>query len=312
MTLEIYQIVLLICVGGLVGISMSFVGQTGQGVVIPVVLLITGDVLLAIAVSVLNDLITAAAASIGYIRKKQFYLRKDTFLIILIALGGSFLGVIILMTTPLGSVFGWALPAFLIILGYGIFKTGFPTSESLKKTVLKLTKSIMKNKYDDAKLAELEQQINEQVDSDDDEIKGVFDQSSKIFYILAIIFGTYVGINSGMFGANSGFIITLILVMLYGYPLKKGVGTALILSISLCIFTFIIYQVLGGIFKPGQSFFNLEITLFLGIGSVIVALIMPLYIQKLSQKTMGTAMGLIIIILGITCLAFFIIGLFTP
>ena len=217
------------------------------------------------------------------------------------------------MTTPLGSVFGWALPAFLIILGFGIFRAGFPTSESLKKTVLKLTKRIMKNKYDDAKLAELEQQINEQVDSDDDdEIKGVFDQSSKIFYILAIIFGIYVGINSGMFGANSGFIITLILVMLYGYPLKKGVGTALLLSICLCVFTFLIYQVLGGVFKPGQSFFNLEITLFLGIGSVITALIMPLYIQKLSPKTMGKAMGIIIIILGLTCLVFFFIGLFTP
>ena len=308
MTLEIFQIVLLICVGGLVGVSMSFVGQTGQGVVIPVVLLITGDVLLAIAVSVLNDLITAAAASIGYIRKKQFYLRKDTFLIILIALGGSFLGVIVLMTTALGSVFGWALPAFLIVLGLGIFRAGFPTSESLKKTVLKLTKRIMKNKYDDVKLAELEKQINEQVDADHDEIKGVFDQSSRIFYVLAILFGTYVGINSGMFGANSGFIITLILVMLYGYPLKKGVGTALILSIFLCVFTFIIYQVLGGIFKPGQSFFNLEITLYLAIGSVIAALIMPHYIQKLSALTMGKAMGAIIMLLGVVCLVFFFIS----
>ena len=308
MTLEIFQIVLLICVGGLVGVSMSFVGQTGQGVVIPVVLLITGDVLLAIAVSVLNDLITAAAASIGYIRKKQFYLRKDTFLIILIALGGSFLGVIVLMTTALGSVFGWALPAFLIVLGLGIFRAGFPTSESLKKTVLKLTKRIMKNKYDDVKLAELEKQINEQVDADHDDIKGVFDQSSRIFYVLAILFGTYVGINSGMFGANSGFIITLILVMLYGYPLKKGVGTALILSIFLCVFTFIIYQVLGGIFKPGQSFFNLEITLYLAIGSVIAALIMPHYIQKLSALTMGKAMGAIIMLLGVVCLVFFFIS----
>ncbi len=308
MTLEIYQIVLLICVGGLVGISMSFVGQTGQGVVIPVVLLITGDVLLAIAVSVLNDLITAAAASIGYIRKRQYFLRKDTFLIILIALGGSLLGVIVLMTTPLGSVFGWALPAFLIILGFGIFRAGFPTSESLKKTVLKLTKRIMKNKYDEAKLVELEQQISEQVDADHDEIRGVFDQSSRIFYILALIFGTYVGINSGMFGANSGFIITLILVMLYGYPLKKGVGTALLLSISMCVFTFIFYQVLGGVFKPGQSFFNLEITLFLAIGSVVVALVMPLYIQKLSAKTMGKAMGIIIMILGLVCLTFFFIS----
>ena len=111
-----------------------------------------------------------------------------------------------------------------------------------------------------------------------------------------------------MFGANSGFIITLILVMLYGYPLKKGVGTALILSICMCVFTFIIYQVLGGIFKPDQAFFNLEITLSLAIGSVICALIMPLYIQKLSAKTMGKTMGMIIVILGLVCLVFFFIS----
>jgi uncharacterized membrane protein YfcA len=305
--LEIYQIILLICVGCLVGISMSFVGQTGQGIVIPVVLLITGDVLLAIAVSVLNDLITATGASLGYIRKKQYYLRKDIFLIILIALFGSFIGVFLLMTTPLGSAFGIFLPIVLIVLGVTIFKAGFPTSESLKKSVLKLTRRIMKNKYDDIKLAELEQQINEQLDGDGNEINGIFDKSSKLFYILAIIFGTYVGINSGMFGANSGFIITLILVMLYGYPLKKGVGTALILSVSMCVFTFIIYQVLGSVFKQ-QLYINLEITVFLGIGSFIVALIMPLYIQKLSAKTMGKTSGIIMLILGLTCLVFYFIS----
>ena len=37
MTLEFYQIVILISIGALVGISISFIGQTGLGIVLPIV-----------------------------------------------------------------------------------------------------------------------------------------------------------------------------------------------------------------------------------------------------------------------------------
>ena len=68
MVLELYQIILLLIVGAFVGIGMSFVGQTGQGVVMPIILLLTGNVFLAIAINLLNDLITAGTVSITYIR----------------------------------------------------------------------------------------------------------------------------------------------------------------------------------------------------------------------------------------------------
>jgi len=51
MVLEIYQIVILISIGALVGISISFIGQTGMGIVFPIILLFTGDVFLAIAIN---------------------------------------------------------------------------------------------------------------------------------------------------------------------------------------------------------------------------------------------------------------------
>ncbi|MHA1105373.1 MAG: hypothetical protein ACTSPN_06585, partial [Promethearchaeota archaeon] len=110
MALEVYQIVVLISIGALVGISISFIGQTGLGIVLPIILLLTGDVFLAIAVNLLNDLITTAAVSIGYLRKKQFKIRVDTFIIMIIAVFVSFIGVFILMTTPLGNIFGWFIP----------------------------------------------------------------------------------------------------------------------------------------------------------------------------------------------------------
>ena len=106
MSLEIYQIITLLLIGALVGISISFVGQTGQGVVLPIVLLLTGDAFLAIAINLLNDFITSIFVSIVYIRKKEFKIRKDTLIIIIVALLFSLLGVFILLITPIGNIYG--------------------------------------------------------------------------------------------------------------------------------------------------------------------------------------------------------------
>ncbi len=306
MSLEIYHIILLILLGALVGISMSFVGQTGQGVVIPSVFLITGDILLAIAVSVLNDLITAAAVSIGYLKNKQFKFRKDTLILVVIAMIGSFFGVLILMTTPFGNIFGIILPIFIIGFGLIILKNGFPTTESLKTTVMNIAKKVLKKeKYEEVREG-FEKKLEAQTVSGLDEIDGIIPTGSRLFYYLAIGLGFYIGINSGVFGANSGFIITLVLVMLYGYPLKKGVGTALLLSILVCISTFMIYQILGITIRR-QFYFHIEITMFLAIGSVITGLFASSYIQKLSAKAMGRGMAIAIISLGLVSLIFYFI-----
>ncbi len=304
MSLELYQILLLIAVGALVGISMSFLGQTGQGVVIPAVLLITGDVLLAIAISVLNDLITASSVGIGYVKNRQFKFRKDILLLVIVAIFGSFLGVLILMTTPLGNIFGWALPVVIILLGLIILKNGFPTSETLKKMAKNIAQKVLKNRGDEERLALLDKKFEEQNVVGEEEIQGIIPPNSRLFYILAIGFGFYVGLNSGMFGANSGMILALVLIMLYGYPLKKGVGTALMLSIIVCIFTFFIYQFLGFAIK-GRGYFNLEITLYLAIGAVTTGLFASTFVQKMSAKAMGRGMAIAMLALGTVSLMFY-------
>jgi uncharacterized membrane protein YfcA len=223
MPLDIYQIILLIFIGMLVGISMSFIGQTGQGVVVPLILLINGNVLLAIAVNVINDLIAALAVSINYVRKKQYYFDKKILILVLISLIFSFLGILILMLTPLSTIFGWFLPAFIIFLGSTILSRGFPTSESLKKTINKISKRISKKKVENNKSGEIEIQNKKDQIIDDDTFNSVITPYSKLFFLLAIILGILVGFNSGMFGANSGLIIALVLIILYGYQLKKSV-----------------------------------------------------------------------------------------
>jgi uncharacterized membrane protein YfcA len=306
MSLELYQIILLIVIGALVGISVSFIGQTGQGVVFPLVFLITRDVFLAIAVNVLNDLITASCTSIMFIKNKQFKVRKDILLLVVIAVIVAFFGVFILMTTPLGSIFGWFLPIFITVLGLIFVKIGFPTKESVKKSVQKIAFRALKKRRDELKLAELEKKINVQLEIETDEIEGVIPTNSRIFYILAIGFGVFMGVNSGMFGANSGLVIVLALIILYGYPLKKAVGTGLILSILVSVSTFIIYQILGYAIK-NQFYYNLEITLFLAIGSIITGVSTSFFIQKISAKVMGRLMGLVMVLLGIVSFTFYFI-----
>ena len=306
MGLEIYQIVILISIGALVGISISFIGQTGLGIVLPIVLLFTGDVFLAIAINLLNDLITSATVSIGYLKKKQFKIRLDIFIIIIIGIGTTFFGVLILMTTPLGSIYGWFIPIFIMFLGFLFLKRGFPTSESVKKTVQNLSRKIMKKTKNEGDLAELEKKIDEQLDSEIDSIQGFISRGSRIYYLLALGFGLFVGVNSGLFGASSGLVFVLALVIIYGYPLKKGVGTALILSIIISFCTFSFYQILGLTIK-GEIYFNFEISFYLAIGSIISGIIASTYVQKLSAKTMGRVVGLVIFVLGSLSLTFYFI-----
>ncbi|MCK4284775.1 MAG: sulfite exporter TauE/SafE family protein [Candidatus Lokiarchaeota archaeon] len=306
MSLEIYQIITLLLIGALVGISISFVGQTGQGVVLPIVLLLTGDAFLAIAINLLNDFITSIFVSIVYIRKKEFKIRKDTLIIIIVALLFSLLGVFILLITPIGNIYGWFIPLFITILGFVFLYRGFPTTETLRRTAYNLSQKFLKKSSNTEIFNKKEKKPDEKFGTEVD-IQGFILSGSKLFYILALVFGIIIGLNSGLFGANSGFIIVLALVVIYGYPIKKGVGTALMLSIVMCLGTFLVYQFLGITIK-GQFFFDLEISLFLAIGSIITGIIASLYVQRLSAKTMGRGVGIIIFMLGIISLIIYFIS----
>ncbi len=278
MALEIFQVIILLIVGALVGISISFIGQTGQGIVLPIILLFTGDVFLAIAVNLLNDVITSASVSIGYLRKKEFKIRIDILIIMSIAILISLIGIIIVMTTALGEIFGWFIPLFIMILGLLFLKRGFPSHESVKKIVQNIAHKTRKTEKNEELIAELDLKIDEQLSIKVDTIQGFISPGSKLFYVLAITFGVLIGLNSGLFGASSGFIFVLALVILYGYPLKKGVGTALVLSIVIGFSTFLLYQILGVIIK-GQLFINFELSFYLAIGSIISGLITSIYVQ---------------------------------
>ena len=125
----------------------------------------------------------------------------------------------------------------------------------------------------------------------------------------AFILGVLIAIIAGLAAAmvvEYAAMITLVLIILFGYPLKKSVGTALILSLIMCFFTFTFYQILG-VTIQGKFYFNWEFVLYLGIGSFISGLVTSTYVQKLSAKAMGRGMGITMIILGTFSLVFYFI-----
>ena len=114
----------------------------------------------------------------------------------LIASIAAFFGVFILMTTPLGTVFGWGIPIFIICLGLAILRKGFPTSESLQRTVNSIIKRFSKNKSNDLDNEEFQNNFKEPVPVQNEEIQGFIKPYSRLFYILAIILGIFVGFNN--------------------------------------------------------------------------------------------------------------------
>lgn len=291
--MDLNQIFILIGVGIIVGLSMSFVGYTGQGIVVPLVFLMTGDILLAISISLVNDFITASLVLIHYIRSNNYHLIKDNFLFIIISSAGAVTGVFLLMSTNISNSFGWLVPVIIIFLGLGIFKQGFPTSESVKRMIHNFIEKISKDKSKE-EIEKIEEEMDEHIELES-QVQPFLDPSSKLYYLLLIVFALIVGFGCGLFGIGGGLNTLLVLVIICGYPLKKGVGTAIILSIIMITINFTFFQIFG-FFIRGQIYFDLSITLVLGISSALTGVIAAKYVQKLNPKIMGKIMGAIMIL----------------
>ena len=130
------------------------------------------------------------------------------------------------MTTPLESIYGWFIPAFIICLGLFFIKSGYASTERLKAILRNIYNRFLKNNEEET-LIDIDRKTNDEEVTKKKEIQEVIPYCSKLFNIIAVVFGFFLGMNSGMFGANSGMIIVLALIILYGYPIKKSIGTAL-------------------------------------------------------------------------------------
>jgi uncharacterized membrane protein YfcA len=217
-------------------------------------------------------------------------------LFLIIALSLSFFGSFILIYTDIRNSFNWLVPSVTLVIGIFIAVRGFPTSDSLKKMLHKLTEKRLKDDKSKEEIKDLEEEMDEQLESGN-EINPLFDPSSKIFYILTIVTGVIIGLLCGLFGISGGANLVFVLVLLFGYPIKKAVGSAIISSISLIIITFSSLQILS-FMALGHLFFDLSISFYLGITTVITGLIASKYVQKIPGKILGQAVGIMMIVVS--------------
>ncbi|GAH22489.1 unnamed protein product, partial [marine sediment metagenome] len=87
-----------------------------------------------------------------------------------------------------------------MILGLTFIKKGFPTYESVKKMAQNMARKTVKRGKSEEELAELNKKIDVQLASETDTIQGFISCGSRLFFLLAIVFGIIIGLNSGLFG----------------------------------------------------------------------------------------------------------------
>ncbi len=107
-----------------------------------------------------------------------------------------------------------------------------------------------------------------------------------------LIFGTLIGILSGVFGVGGGIFILLTLLYIFDYPIKSAIGT------SLFIMAFI--ALAGGLGHFIKSEIPFESILLTAGAGIVGAIISSKYANKIKEKTLFQIIGAVLIVLSIT------------
>jgi hypothetical protein len=120
--------------------------------------------------------------------------------------------------------------------------------------------------------------------------------------LASILIGIFVGLFCGIFGVGGGVTILVALVFILGYPIKKAIGT------SVLIMAFIALS--GGVGHfVGRSFPITEL-IITSIGGIFGAIVSSKYANKVSEEKMFRISGIILIILSLVIIfrKFFVIS----
>ncbi len=109
--------------------------------------------------------------------------------------------------------------------------------------------------------------------------------------VTSLILGFLVGIMTGIFGAGGGGMILLILIFVLNFPIHLAIGTsALLMVITSCSGT-VAYALRGNIqLVPG---------LIMGITSAASGMGSAVFANKVNERILGKAVGIIFLILGL-------------
>lgn len=123
--------------------------------------------------------------------------------------------------------------------------------------------------------------------------------------LASILIGVFVGLFCGIFGVGGGVTILVALVFILGYPIKKAIGTSVLIMAFIAFF--------GGIGHYIHRPFPWIELLIASIGGIIGAIVSSKYANKISEEKMFKISGVILIIISLIIIfrKFFIMtGLF--
>ncbi len=257
----VISMILAVISGVCVGVLSGLLGVGGGIIMIPLLRLLFGvDALVATGTSLFVILPTSASGVIGRIRSKGLFVKLS----LIIGLGG-------IVFSPIGS---WLAeiaggPASMIAAAIVIAYTGVNMA---RKAAQKKTEGAT---------ATAEQRGR---------ISNGF-RNTAACIVSAIAVGVIAGFLSGFIGVGGGFIITPMVMWLYGMPFKSATGVSLL---SLCVLS------IPGIITHGlYGHIDFLQGAMLAIGSIPGAFLGSALLKRVPEKFLRIAFGCLLVVVAI-------------
>jgi uncharacterized membrane protein YfcA len=109
--------------------------------------------------------------------------------------------------------------------------------------------------------------------------------------IVTGVLGFVVGLLAGLLGLGGGGIVLLILLVVYGLPVQKAVGTSLFIMAVTTLSGSMVFWIQGNI--------DLFIGLIIGIGAIVSGAICARFANTVDERIAGSIMGVAFTILGL-------------
>jgi len=253
MTFELYSLIIIISAGFASGLLVGFASGTAGLIMLPVLtIFLKNKIHISIGTSLIIDFFIGGVAGTIFYLKNNVKIKESAILLICSIIGAF-----------IGSQFTSFAPEKWLLLFTSISLMFFGINF--------LVNGIQKN-----------------VDFINSKFK--FKIIKNNIKIASIFAGLIIGFVSGFSGIGGGGFIAIILILIFGYNVRNGIGTSLIM-LSLITGSGAIGQIINGNFL-------LDATIYVVPSACIGAFIGSNYANKVNEDLLGRLIGLIVLIMG--------------
>jgi uncharacterized membrane protein YfcA len=262
-----FYIPILLLIGLIAGFITGIMGGSGVVVVVPFLMILGMDVHSSIGTSLFVDVIASAVAAYTYWQNKNLDMSRGLWMAIAAVIGAQF-GSLVASNASSGGM-SWGFGVYLLILGAALLKTGI---QSITDRVQKFSGKFILGDGPETP------------------------EKKKKLIIISIIAGLVIGLISGLFGAGGGIMFLIVLILVLGYELHIAVGTStLIMAIT---------ATSGSIGFALQGNLDIWVAIVVSLGTLISGRFGSKIANKWSIDTLGKAIALTLMGLGIIMLIF--------